>query len=110
MPFIPPNQRDAIKLRGIEACETVGDVCYVFYCHLMTAWNEEKRWRTAHRLYDLECDPADNEYFQLVYSKLEKKFELKDVAKASALAYKVWFQLHVMPYEIEMINKNGNIL
>lgn len=109
MPFIEPKNRDRIKLLGPEGAENVGDLCFIFYDHIMKVWREEPRWRTAHRMFDFEADAIDNEFFQFVYEKVEKKFELKDVAKAAALAYKVFFQRHAMKYEFEKMRENGDI-
>ena len=109
MPFTEQRSRERIKLLGVEACENVGDLCYVFYSHLMQAWRDNLRWKTAHRLFDLEIDPIEDEYFQYVYDRVMHKFELKDVTKAAALAYKVFFHRHVMKYEFEKMRENGDI-
>lgn len=109
MPFVPPLNRDKIHLQGPSACESVGDLCFVFYEHIMKAWIHEPRWRTAHRLYDLFADPIENEFFTAIYNQVETKFELKDVFKAAGLAYHVFFQLHIIPYEIQQREKNGDI-
>lgn len=109
MPFVEPRSRDRIKLLGCEASENVGDLCYVFYSHLMSAWNDNPRWKTAHRLYDFEVDPTENEYFQYVYDRVQHQFELKDVVKAAGLSYKVFFHRHVMRYEFKKMLENGDI-
>lgn len=109
MPFVEPSHRDRIRLFGCEACENVGDICYVFYSHLVRAWKDNPRWKTAHRLFDLEIDASDNEYFQYVYDRLQHNFELKDVTKAAALAYKVFFHRYVMRYEFKKMLENGDI-
>lgn len=111
MPFIAPNNRDRIRIQGIESCDSVGDITYVFYCHIMQVWNEERRWRTAHRLYkNLEEQPEAYDYFNYVYEKLKSKFELDDVVCAAKLAYKVFFSFVVVPYEERTAASNGNIL
>ena len=110
MPFILPSSRDKIKAVGIEACENVGDICYVFYDHIMKVWRDEPRWRTAHRMFrQFSEEPEATEYFEYVYEKVKNNFELADVVCAAKLAYNVFFELVVIPYEREMIEKNGNI-
>jgi len=109
MPFIIPKTRDLIKTQGYSACETVGELCYVFYEHLIKTWNDEPRWKTAHRLYDFECDPMNNEFVLMVYDQVANKFEADDIAKAASLAYKVFFELIVIPYERKQQELNGDI-
>jgi hypothetical protein len=111
LPFINPTSRDKIRIQGCDACEVVGDICFVFYSHMMKAWNEERRWRTAHRLYrSFILEPETNEYLQYVYDRILTKFEKADVITAGKLAYEVFFNLEVMKYEKEMMERNGGIL
>lgn len=110
MPFVEPRNRDLIKIHGPSACESVGDLCYVFYCHIMTVWREEPRWRTAHRLFkDFSEQPKACEYFEYVYNKLANKFELADVVCAAKLAYNEFYRNHVSKYEDLKRVENGDI-
>jgi len=110
MPFVSPKDRDRIQVEGSKSCETVGDICYVFYKRIMEIWREEPRWRTAHRLYkDFDYEPEGNGYWEFVYEQVMCKFEKIDVICASKLAYKMFWDLHVYDYEIQQLEKNGNI-
>lgn len=110
MPFVEAKSRDRIKTRGVEACESVGDLCYIFYDHIMRAWRDEPRWRTAHRMFkDFSEQPEVCEYFNYVYDRVMQNFELADVVCASKLAYKVFWDRYVYDYEIQMMEKNGDI-
>lgn len=110
MPFVEPRSRDRIKAIGEEACESVGDLCYVFYSHIMTAWRNEPRWRTAHRMFkDFSEQPEACDYFEYVYGKVKNNFELADVVCAAKLAWHVFYDMHVYDYEVQQMEKNGNI-
>lgn len=110
MPFIEQKNRDRIKLLGPEACENVGDICFVFYSNIIRAWKEEPRWRTAHRLFrQYSEEPEANEFFSYIYDRLMHKFELDDVVCASKLAYMIFWDKYVIEYEKEQCLKNGDI-
>lgn len=110
MPFIAPKRRDEIHKDGPSACQDVGDPCFIFYSQIMSIWRTEPRWRTAHRIYrQFFLEPVSTAFFQLVYEQIQDKFELMDVIAASHLAYQVFFQTFVMPYEVEKENQNGTI-
>lgn len=85
MPFVAPEHR----LPEHEPC-CVGDRCYWYYLDLITAWNKERRWTTAH-----------NEFKRL--------FDCDDDQAARALAFFVFFAKKVMPYEDEKASQNGEI-
>lgn len=106
MPFIENKNRDRIKLLGCEASESVGDLCYVFYSQIMIAWRDNPRWRTIHRLFrEYHEQPEANEFFTYVYEKVMNKFELDDVACASKLAFKVFWDRYAYDYEIQQMEK-----
>ena len=110
MPFVEQRSRERIKLLGCEASESVGDLCYIFYDHIMRAWREEPRWRTAHRMFrQFSEEPETNEYFNYVYEKVQHKFELADVVCAAKLAWHVFYDMHIYDYEVQMMEKNGSI-
>lgn len=89
MPFIPQSNRK--KISEGNPAESVGDLCYIEYKRLMEAWKKERRWQTAH------------DQFKRVF-KIEG-----DAYAARVLAYLVWFNEHVMLYEWEKQNENGDI-
>lgn len=110
MPFIEPRSRDRIKLLGCEVSENVGDLCYVFYKHMMLCWEDEPRWRTAHRMFrQFSEEPEATEYFQHVYDKVMHKFELADVVCAAKLAFIEFYRNHVSKYEDLKRDENGDI-
>ncbi len=88
MPFIPLKNRESIA-DGNQP-ETVGDQCYIVYCGLIDAWKKEPRWTTAHNLF-------------------KETFDVTDEQAAKTLAYLVFFNLHVIPYELEKKDQNGDI-
>jgi len=98
MPFIPQENRKKIDGDGFRACKTVGDLCYFHYKGMVERWNEEPRWTTAHNIFK----------------------DLKEITKhvanstnnyiiAHELAWQVFFQEYVMPYEQEKKTQNGAI-
>ena len=110
MPFIAPKCRDRINAKGIKSCEEPGDICYVFYRAFVNAWKLEPRWRTVHRLYrDSICDRCRCSFYGLVLEELSGKFETQDIEAAQSLAWQVFFQNFVMPYENQKRDENGDI-
>lgn len=96
MPFIEQWRRDTITKQGLEGLAVVqpGDRCYVFYKKLVGAWREAPQWTTAHNLLvaTLEDDPGS----------------VHDAA-AKILTWEVFFNLHVMPYEMQKREQNGDV-
>lgn len=83
MPFVDGEHRE-------EPDMTIpGDRCYVEYRAIMAKWKENPRWTTvddiAQRIWP---DPFKRAFF---------------------LAFLVFFELHVMPYEIRKQWQNGDI-
>ena len=98
MPFIKQDRRENID--HILTCPDSGgpepgDRCYVFYKGMVDRWRAKPRWTTAHEIVtDLyESIPLDN----------------VDDRVARGLAWAVFFQLHVMPYELKKREENGDI-
>ena len=76
--------------------EIPGDRCYIEYQKMMDAWRANPRWTTvdklAQQLIGYVTGGATTPY------------------KASALlAFVVFFNLHVMPYEFKKREENGEI-
>ena len=95
MPFIEQWRRDKINRLGLDslALITPGDRCYVHYKRMVDAWNKEPRWTTAHVLArDAAMESTD-----------------PDENTASFLAFLVFFNTHVMPYELKKREENGDI-
>jgi hypothetical protein len=96
MPFINDSRREEIARYGLEGLEEVrpGDRCYVHYKVLVDVWRADPCWTTAHTLFKgLSTDTSldDDDY------------------AARALAWQVFFHLHVMPYEEQKRKENGDI-
>lgn len=102
MPFITENRRDIIDNGGLNALNIlkpssesdiqVGDICYVYYKKIVERWKANPRWTTAHEIYrDTLCARID------------------DYTIAHKLAWQVFFQLFVMPYELKKREENGDI-
>ena len=93
MPFIPPEKRILIDQGRLHHFEP-GDRCYVYYKALIEEWRKEPRWATVHRLF-MEMN--------------DKFFPTDDDEIAAALAWQVFFNLHVMEYEKKKREENGDI-
>ncbi len=87
MPFTKLINRVS-ALQGVIGA--VGDLCFLAYKPLKEAWNKERRWTTAHNQY-------------------REVFNKTDEQAAKELAWLVHFVLNVIPYEIEMREKNGDV-
>lgn len=88
MPFVPQSNRKDMEQGNPP--KTVGDMCYLEYRKLMDSWVKERRWTTAH-------------------NELKRILGTNDEDAATILAYLVFFSLHVIPYEIEKRQENGEI-
>jgi hypothetical protein len=103
MPFITPDKRELVD-KDVRLAEAPGDLCYYFYKKLLNEWAKEKRWTTAHNLYkqlvlniDHLAELSDTNYTQ------------GDKVTALHLAWQVFFSFHVLPYEGDMREKNGEV-
>lgn len=110
MPFITPEDRKKMDKKYIgEFCYfddiekiKVGDRCYYFYKDMVKKFKENKRWTTAHNIYKkMIKETKYNCIKELEYST--------DTKRAYELAWQVFFQLYVMPYELEKKIENGDI-
>lgn len=99
MPFITSKRRTLIDSKGLDGLEEIqpGDRCYVFYREMVKKWMANPRWTTAHRIYAevLVCPRGGA--------------ALKDNEVARELAWQIFFQLWVMPYERRKLEENGDI-
>lgn len=101
MPFIAQNLRKVINKEGLSGLLAEGwsihpgDRCYYYYKKMVDRWKEDPRWTTAHEIYE-----------ELQYAPL---LENCDDEAAQELAWQVFFQLYVMPYELQKKAENGDI-
>jgi len=101
MPFIAQERRDIIDRGGWLADWTPGDRCYAYYKGMVRLWKENPRWTTAHEIYKKMRSST-----QVTYVGRSADFENKC---AEELAWQVFFQLKVMPYELEKMEQSGDI-
>jgi hypothetical protein len=99
VPFIKDRDmyegKDMMAALDIARTRKPGDRCYVFYHHLMLYWRHDPCWTTAHDLYkEMLKDKSSYDW---------------DDYTAYQLAWQVFFQLHVMPYEFTKREENGDI-
>lgn len=87
MPFVTKEHRDNPDMN------VPGDRCFIWYRDMVREWREEPRWTTADRIYTNVLKP--------------EAVGRQQVAKE--LAWQVFFQLHVMPYELKKRAENGEI-
>lgn len=92
MPFITQDRRNIIDRDSLAADIDwqPGDMCYWHYKKMVNKWKANPRWTTAHEIY-------------------ERILEDGDSIPSQHLAWQVFFQLHVMPYELEKRKLNGDI-
>lgn len=91
----PDTKTDDDNLRHAHEIGAPGDRCFVFYRPMIRAWRASPRWTTAHELRKKK----DND---LVYLGTDDRTALN-------LAWDVFFNLHVMPYEIKKREENGEV-
>jgi hypothetical protein len=107
MPFVKQDAREALA-QGKE-CYQVGDICYLAYKNMLYEWVRERRWTTYHNiLRRVKYDPFSFFSTQETW-QAGANFHQEDILTAIDAAEKVFFNLHVLPYEREMERKNGSI-
>jgi len=103
MPFITSEARRMTDTLGPKE---VGDRCFMFYRAMLRAWRAFPRWTTAHELYkDMVMIPSGLDNPNLTTTVAEKM----DDRAARELAWQVFFNLHVLPYELQKRTLNGEI-
>ena len=88
MPFVDKDHRENPDEN------TAGDRCYLHYRWMVDKWRDDPRWNTASNIYA--------EVVDLNQPSLEWQ-------QAKELAWQVFFNLHVMPYELKKQKENGDI-
>lgn len=107
MPFILQERRNRINDGALGICglQTIepGDLCYVHYKRMVDQWRENPRWTTAHNI-------RSNMFFGSEDgNEIHAGNDTKDDFIAKELAWEVFFQLEVIPYEILKRDANGDI-
>ena len=105
MPFIKKIDREKMNtLYSVDFCYSdnlsnvsVGDKCYYFYKIMVGRFKDRRRWTTAHNIY------------KTMIVKIKEDEFSEDTKRAYELAWQVFFQLHVIPYELEKRAQNGDI-
>ena len=88
MPFVTQEHRDNPDM------EIPGDRCYFYYKQMVEAWKKSPRWTTADTIYqEILYDPSPVLRYEV----------------ARKLAWQVFFQRYVMPYEDLKEKANGTI-
>ncbi len=90
MPFVTKDHRIAPDMA------IPGDLCYCYYKVMVSRWKAEPRWTTAHKIY-----------IDVLQGKRDKV--VGDDLAAMDLAWQVFFQKYVMPYEDKKETENGTI-
>lgn len=94
MPFILKDRRPLIDKGTIPPdLWEPGDRCYVYYSKMVKEWKAQPRWTTADKIYR---------------DVLLHNFTVEDRA-AIELAWQVFFNLYVMPYELKKREENGDV-
>jgi hypothetical protein len=109
MPFVIKEHRIEIRRLGPIACQDVGDMCFFFYDKMVEKWKQTPRWTTAHGIYRDFCIEQTDRDFWNPTIVLATVFPLEDIKTAVDLAWQVFFQKFVMPYEDQKIIDNGDI-
>lgn len=90
MPFVTKKHRENPDIN------IPGDRCFLFYRDMVKRWKESPRWTTA------------NEIYHEVMQEMSRCGDCR-YCSAQSLAWQVFFQLYVMPYEFKKREENGDI-
>lgn len=94
MPFVELARRKLLNENQIPENElTPGDRCYRHYRKMVERWKFTPRWTTAHE----------------IFRDLIESQDAPEESLAAALAWQVFFNLYVIPYEIKKREENGDI-
>lgn len=103
MPFITTEARSMTDTLGPQE---VGDHCFIHYREMLRAWRASPRWTTAHEIYkNMVMIPKAS----AVLSRPDQRENQNNERAALELAWQVFFQLHVMPYELQKRTLNGEV-
>lgn len=107
MPFIKEERRQGLLDKTIEP-EGYGDLCFIVYHEMVAQWKTNPRWATAHQIKKQHIVNYEPNFGWFKGENMG--FNYADYRTATSLAWDVFFQLHVMPYEIKKREENGDIL
>ena len=94
MPFLTKSRRTLIDANKVPRDKwTPGDLCYTYYKSMVDKWRANPSWTLADEIYR---------------DTLRHNFTVEDSA-AAQLAWQVFFQLYVMPYELKKRQENGDV-
>ena len=82
-------------LPDIEPC----DRCFKYYHGMMKQWNEKPTWTTADEIYKQVKAPE----YHGTWLENERN------QRAKELAWQVFFQMKVIPYEQQKLTENGDV-
>lgn len=109
MPFIENSKRPLVRDNPMLHMKQPGDRCYIIYAEMVRRWRNEPRWTTADAIHaEFVMDTEDNRFLEDLYSKAPTT-GWHELCNASSLAWQVFFQLYVMPYEEKKRKENGDI-
>lgn len=109
MPFITQPRRESIEKSGFKEFDVIkpGDRCYVHYKRMVDRWRDTPGWTTAHEIY---MDLIQAECPRVIFAPWgPREYGDWDDYTAMLLAWQVFFQLYVMPYELKKREENGDI-
>jgi len=99
MPFIRQDRREQAAKGQLPDTQS-GDRCYKFYKEMVDLFKKEPRWTTVHNIYKAHLHSLHKTHMADVQC---------DDCLAARLAWQVFFQKYVMPYELEKEAENGTI-
>ena len=91
MPFITEEHRKDTDVN------VPGDRCYLFYKEMVEDWRRQPRWATADTIMVRLLD------------YLDRRTVNQSNRAAALLAFMVFFNLEVMPYELKKREENGDV-
>jgi hypothetical protein len=110
MPFINQARREAVDNGNLDVYEP-GDLCYLYYKYMVVKWKREPRWTTAHNIYEEMVERLGGVSWDVNNPELEPAIRATTLQRKAAyqLAWQVFFQIYVMPYELKKREENGDI-
>jgi|GEM_PF-3564832 len=110
MPFTTTEARLETVEHPSKALLIPGNRTWAIYREMKRLWKLERRWTTADTIYrDFVFDTEFND-FLVGLSNKAPLLGWMDICCASHLAWQVFFNLEVMPYELEKRAENGEVL
>lgn len=93
MPF---TTKEARQITDAIGPQVAGDRCFLAYREMLRQWRKSPRWTTAHEIYRVVLESGS----------LDQNINDRT---AQLLAWQVFFQLHVIPYELQKRIDNGEV-